>query len=200
MVFFNLGLGCLFIMLFIPGRILADRSDFISSGNKKLVKWLWAFTVAIILISIAAGSKNIPVPKWSQIDPMAEASLRTTVHDMASFLLELADPAYLSEDLANQLKDSQITLHSDISWGLGMGIVHSSQGDALWQWGQNIDFQSFTMIYPEDGFGAVVFTNSDWNQPDVAIEIANRALGGDMQSLKRAAHLEFNMQLEEDQN
>ena len=128
---------------------------------------------------------------------MAEASLRTNVHDMAALLLELADPVYLSGELSRQLKDSQISLHRDISWGLGTGILHAPQGDALWQWGQNVDFQSVTIIFPDPGFGVVVFTNSDWNQPDVAIEIANRALGGNLDPVKRAAHLEYNMHMTE---
>jgi hypothetical protein len=66
------------------------------------------------------------------------------------------------------------------------------QGDALWQWGQHIDFQSVMMIYPEHGFGVVVCTNNDLLNPDVAIEIAHRALGGKIVPIRRAIHLEFN--------
>jgi len=198
LLFFNTGLAASVLVLIVLGRMAVDRSKVIPSRKKRWVKGIWVMAVAGLLCLGAASMERIPVPKWSRIRPMAEASLRTNVHDMASFLLELVEPAYLSEDLASQLRESQIILHQDISWGLGMGILHTSQGDALWQWGQNADFQSLTIIYPEYGFGAVVFTNSDWNQPDVAIEIANRALGGDFESLKRAAHLEFNMHLQDD--
>jgi hypothetical protein len=34
------------------------------------------------------------------------------------------------------------------------------------------------MRYPEHGYGVVVCTNNDLLNPDVAIEIAHRALGG----------------------
>jgi len=63
---------------------------------------------------------------------------------------------------------------------------------ALWQWGQHIDFQSVMIIYPKYGFGVVVFTNSDLLNPDVAIEIAHRALGGKIEPIRSASHLEFN--------
>ena len=34
--------------------------------------------------------------------------------------------------------------------------------------------------------------DSDWFNPDVAIAIAHRALGGKIEPLRRATHLEFN--------
>jgi hypothetical protein len=48
------------------------------------------------------------------------------------------------------------------------------------------------MIYPESGYGVVVLTNSDWGNPDVAIDIAHYALGGRIDSIRHASHLEFN--------
>jgi hypothetical protein len=50
------------------------------------------------------------------------------------------------------------------------------------------------IIYPDLGYGAVVLTNSDALNPDVAIEIAHRALGGSMDAIQRASHLAFNYQ------
>jgi CubicO group peptidase (beta-lactamase class C family) len=89
----------------------------------------------------------------------------------------------------------QVSLRSDLSWGLGPGIQHSPEGDALWQWGQELDFQSLMIIYPELGYGAVVLTNSDVLNSGVAIEIAHRALGGSMDAIRRAAlSQEFNYQ------
>jgi len=85
-----------------------------------------------------------------------------------------------------------VKLSDELSWGLGPGILHTNQGDALWQWGQHIDFQSIMIIYPEDGFGVVVLTNNDLLNPDIALEIAHRALGGQIEPIRRAIHLEFN--------
>jgi hypothetical protein len=94
--------------------------------------------------------------------------------------------------MVTQMQTSQVMLNSDLSWGLGPSIQHSRQGDALWQWGQHIDFQSIMIIYPEHNFGVVVCTNNDLLNPDVAAEIAHRALGGKIKPIRRAIHLEFN--------
>ncbi len=48
------------------------------------------------------------------------------------------------------------------------------------------------VVYPESGFGAVVLTNSDLLNPDVAVTIAHRALGGRIEPLLQAIHLQFN--------
>jgi hypothetical protein len=48
------------------------------------------------------------------------------------------------------------------------------------------------IIYPKHGLGVVVLTNNDLLNPDVAIEIAHRALGGEIDLIRRATRLEFN--------
>jgi hypothetical protein len=112
--------------------------------------------------------------------------------DMATFLIELSNPQNLSTEMARQMQTSQVRLSSDLSWGLGPGVQHSRQGDALWQWGQNLDFQSVMIIYPEHNFGVFVGTNSDFLNPDVPLEIAHRALGGKIEPIRRGMNLEFN--------
>jgi CubicO group peptidase (beta-lactamase class C family) len=111
---------------------------------------------------------------------------------MAAFLIELANPQHLSADLAAELQKPQVRLAENLAWGLGPGIQTSQEGDALWQWGQHMDFQSVMIIYPQHGLGVVVLTNNDLLNPDVAIEIAHRALGGEIDLIRRASHLEFN--------
>jgi CubicO group peptidase (beta-lactamase class C family) len=144
--------------------------------------------ICLLLISIT----NVPVPKTPEAPASAAGTIRATAGDMATFLIELSAPQHLSSELAAQLQTQQVRLSGDLSWGLGAGIQHSPQGDALWQWGQHIDFQSVLVIYPEFGFGVVVFTNNDLLSPDVAIEIAHRALGGQIEPIRRAIHLDFN--------
>jgi hypothetical protein len=94
--------------------------------------------------------------------------------------------------LAAESLKPQVRLADDLTWGLGPGIQSSQEGDALWQWGQHMDFQSVMIIYPEHDFGVVVITNNDLLNPDVAIEIAHRALGGEIEPIRRGANLEFN--------
>ena len=184
-----------FALLFFAGKACFHLFVFMHSRVRKILIVVWAAVLVSGLILMTVNLNNIPVPKRSSIRPMGAASLRTTVHDMATLMLELSDPQYLHDSIATQLLKPRIELHPEISWGLGTGILHSSQGDALWQWGQNVDFLSVTIIYPEHGFGVVVLTNCDWSKPDVAIEIAHRALGGSMEPILRASHLEFNIQL-----
>ena len=117
---------------------------------------------------------------------MRDGSMRATAGDMATFLIELSDPQHLNADLAAELQKPQVRLAEDLTWGLGPGIQSSQEGDALWQWGQHMDFQSVMIIYPEHDFGVVVITNNDLLNPDVAIEIAHRALGGEIEPIRRA--------------
>ncbi|MGD8998063.1 MAG: serine hydrolase domain-containing protein, partial [Anaerolineae bacterium] len=146
-------------------------------------------------VGLALGASrvtNLPLPQPSKVEAGAAGSLRATAGDMAAFLIELSDPEHLSPEMAAQLRTSQVELASDMSWGLGPGIQHGRQGDALWQWGQHLHFQSVMIIYPDHGFGVVVCTNNDLLNPDVAIEIAGRALGGEIEPIRRASHLQFN--------
>jgi hypothetical protein len=164
-------------------------------------KWLQvAFTTVLIfaalagIILLAINTNNLPVPKWPSTKASGGGSLRAQPADMAKFMIELSNPRYLSPELAKELRTPQISLAEDLSWGLGAGIQHSQEGDALWQWGQHIHSQSIMIIYPDHGLGAIVTTNNDLLKPDVALEIAQRALGGPVESIRRAIHLDFNYQ------
>jgi CubicO group peptidase (beta-lactamase class C family) len=169
--------------------------------QKLFAKWLKYQNILVTLLSVlilvglillASTITNLPVPKWPAVPANAASSFRATAGDMATFLIELSNPQYLSGEIAKQLQSPQVWLSSDLSWGLGPGIHHGPFGNALWQWGQHIDFQSVLIVYPQYGFGVVVLTNNDLHNPDVAIEIALRALGGSIDSIRRASHLEFN--------
>ncbi len=153
---------------------------------------VWSLLILVGLVLLVSSIRNVPVPRWPVTSVQAAGSMRATAGDMAAFLIELSDPQHLSPEMAAALRESQVNLSTDLSWGLGPGIQHSRQGDALWQWGQHVDFQSLMMIYPEHGFGVVVCTNSDMFNPDVAVNIAHRALGGVIDPVRRATHLEFN--------
>lgn len=168
-------------------RLFADRRGWWAATTT-----VWILLVLVGLGVVVYGMRNLPVPRWPAAPARAAASVRATAEDLATFLIELSDPELLEADTAAQLRTPQIRLNEELSWGLGPGIQHSRQGDALWQWGQHVDFQSVMIIYPQHRFGVVVLTNSDLLNPDVAIEIAHRAIGGRMEPIRRASHLEFN--------
>jgi len=189
---FGLIIIIIFTLLYKAGRVLILHL----LQERTKIRTILTVTWIIILVTGISLSvikiNNIPVPKWPSIRVMAPASFRTTAEDMARFLIELSDPKYLSPEMASLLKTPQIKLSDELSWGLGPGIQQSQQGIALWQWGQNIDFQSVIIIYPEQGFGIVVLTNSDSGEPDVAIDIAYRAIGGMIDPIYRGSHLDYN--------
>jgi CubicO group peptidase (beta-lactamase class C family) len=190
--FVGLGLAAAFGLLLATGRsvllwVFANRR-----GWRIAMTTVWILVVLVGLGILVRGMRNLPVPRWPPAPADSAASVRATAGDMATFLIELSNSELLKDDTAAQLRTPQIRLNDDLSWGLGPGIQHSRQGDALWQWGQHVDFQSLMIIYPQHGLGIVVLTNSDLLNPDVAIHIAHRAIGGKMEPIRRASHLEFN--------
>lgn len=174
-------LGRAFVRRFLP-----HRKKLRAAGTAT-----WSLLVVIGLGFVAGSVRNLPVPRATPVPPGAASSVRATARDMAKFLIELSAPRLLDRGTAEQMLAPQVQLAQDLSWGLGPGLQHSAEGDALWQWGQHIDFQSVMIIYPDHGFGVVVLTNSDLLNPDVAINIAHRAIGGKIDAILRGSHTEF---------
>lgn len=136
---------------------------------------------AWVLFSMAAltaisGLVTIPTPHRPARFPSAAASLWSNAADLAALMIEISQPQYLPEELASQMCSVQTVINPDISWGLGIGIQHSDQGDSLWHTGVHFDFTTLAVIYPDTGNGIVLLTNT--NQETALREIAQRALGG----------------------
>lgn len=167
-----------FTSLFFVGRRMVG---FLPAGWRGSKRRLVLLVTRMVLVTVVlfwfAGLVTGPIPK--SIFPQASAvgSLRTTATDLATFLIELAEPQYLGDDIAEQIRTSQVRVDPDFSWGLGPGIQHSEYGDALWQNGNTPGFRSVMVIYPTQRIGVVVLTNSDRGQA-AAYDIAQRALGG----------------------
>jgi len=189
-------LGLLFIIVvvlfYLAGRYGIHRLKTVRKGVGRLMTTAWLLLVLAGLILLAFNVRKVPVPRWPQTEALGAGTMRASVGDMAAFLIELSDPTFLSEEMASQLRAPQVQLTNDLSWGLGPGIYHGRRGDVLWQWGQHIDFQSVMMISHDGQRGVVVCTNSDLFNPDVAIEIAQRASGEDYETIRQAIHLAFN--------
>ena len=133
--------------------------------------------VTFITLLTIAGSFTGPVLTNASMEPSAIGSLLASAPDLAIFLIELASPRYLSAGVHTQIGSVQVSDTQDFSWGLGIGIQHSTNGDALWQNGMTFAFRSVMVIYPNEGHGVVVLTNSASGLP-VAYDVAERALGG----------------------
>ena len=180
-----------YILIFQAGRAIITHLPSKRAGLRLFLTILWGILLMVGLVFLTGSLPGLPASKWPQTEAQAAASMRVTADEMASFLIELSKPQHLRPETAEQMRTSQVVLSGDLSWGLGPGIQHSQQGDALWQWGQQIDFQSIMIIYPEHKFGVVVCTNSDILNSDAALEIAHRALGGKIESIRRVVHGEF---------
>ncbi|MBP1599476.1 MAG: beta-lactamase [Acidobacteria bacterium] len=174
----SIGFVALCAVLFLVGRkILAHLPAPFRQGKAwwaAMAVWTVLSTFALLALS---GRLTVPVPKGLPYPASAVGSLRTSAGDLALLLIELSEPRFLSADTAAQIRTPQISAGDGFSWGLGIGIQHSDQGNSLWQNGQTFGFRSLMVIYPEHRIGVVVLTNSDHGL-SAAHDMAQRALGG----------------------
>ena len=180
----------LFLILFNTGRMIILKIG-LKKVYQRIINIFWGLLLSGIIILISTRVINLPVPKWPNYEPGSAGTVRTSPSELALFMIEIANPRYLKSETAELLRTPQIKLDENLSWGMGPGIFYSEKGYALWQWGQHIDFQSIMIIYPESGSGVVVCTNNDLLNPDVALEIAQRALGEDLSTIRSAIHLSY---------
>ncbi len=120
---------------------------------------------------------TIPTPQKPARFPSAAGSMWSSAPDLAKLIIEFSDPQHLPPDTAAEMTAPQITVNPDLSWGLGIGIQHSEQGDSLWHTGVHFDFNTLVVIYPESGNGVVILTNTNADQTALR-DIAQLALGG----------------------
>jgi hypothetical protein len=160
--------------------------------SQKILSTLLGMLLIGMIILISLKVINVPVPSWPNYEPGPASTLRTSPSELALFMIEIANPRHLKTETAELLRTPQIKLDKHLSWGMGPGIFYSEKGYALWQWGQHIDFQSIMIIFPESKSGVVVCANNDLLNPDVALEIAQRALGENFNTIRKAIHLNYN--------
>ncbi len=122
----------------------------------------------------------IPMPFGPIAQPNAAILLCSTAPDLAKFAAELMTPHFLDQKLVSQMLTDQMQGHlgeEPVSWGLGIGLQHTSRGACFWQWGATTDFNSYLLGCPDGKIGVVILTNSSRGQM-AAREIAATALGG----------------------
>ena len=176
------------------GRAILTRMIPTRKGLLTFLTVLWGILVVVGIGTIVLSIDNLPAPRSAPVEAGSTGVMHSTAEDLAKFLIEIADPRYLSAELSEEMHTAQVWLSNDLAWGLGPGIQYDQGEYILWQWGQTIDFQSVMMINPQTGSGVVLWTNSDLLNPNVAINIAHRALGGKIEPIRQAANLGFNYQ------
>lgn len=174
------GLGfvaALALLIFIGRQVLSRLPARWRAGS--LYRLFCAMLLLVGMLVLVRLTEMItgPKPRLLSPQPGAVGSLQSSAPDLARLLIELAQPQYLSLEMANEIRTPQTPIDDNFSWGLGPGIQHSEQGDALWQNGITFGYRSLMAVYPDLGLGAVVLTNSDRGY-DVACDVAQRALGG----------------------
>jgi CubicO group peptidase (beta-lactamase class C family) len=192
--FWMLMVACAFVFLAAGAGLAIAVARFLPRPRT------WSIAACLLASSVAVATATwlwvpqLPLPREPSGVASAPASLSATAGDIARFLAELSEPTLLSPSLAEQLRQPQVRLASDMSWGLGPGILHGPGGDALWQWGQVVEYQSIMVVYPERGCGVVVCSNSDILYPWIVFDVAKRVVGGPFESIRRAASLEYDHQ------
>lgn len=189
-LFTGLPVLIIFLILFYFVRILVLKIVH-RKVHQKILSVFSGLLLIGVIIFVSMKVINLPVPSWSNYEPGAAGTLRTSPSDLALFMIEIANPKFLKAETAKFLKTPQIKLDENLYWGMGPGIFQSEHGYALWQWGQHVDFQSIMIIYPERNFGVVVCTNNDLLNPDVALDIAQHALGENLDLIRSAIHLNY---------
>ncbi|UCH61782.1 MAG: beta-lactamase family protein [Fidelibacterota bacterium] len=175
----GLGFAAVLALVILIGRqtLLRLFSRWRGSGLYRFLICAVLITIAALVLIQLAMMISGPKPRFISPKPGAVGSLRSSAPDLARLLIELSQPQYLSPEMAEQIRTPQTPIDDNFSWGLGPGIQHSAQGDALWQNGITFGYRSLMAVYPELGMGVVVLTNSDGGY-DVACDVAQRALGG----------------------
>jgi CubicO group peptidase (beta-lactamase class C family) len=168
--------GGMALLLYVGRKLVARLSGKWQRPQiRALFLVLWALISALALVLITAALSG-PVPRTPAGLPSAAYSLRTTAPDLARFLLELTTPQHLDSALMAEMTSSQVQSEKYQSWGLGIGINHTPQGNLLFHSGNNMDFKALMVINQEQKNGVVILTNGQ-NGTGLASEIADYALG-----------------------
>jgi CubicO group peptidase (beta-lactamase class C family) len=120
----------------------------------------------------AAGhdEKGQPVENHPYTEPYGAYSLLTTASDYNRFLQALLvgqglKPAtarllLLPATPADRCGKPATPADPAIAWACGVGLATTSQGPALWHWGDNTDFKGFFMALPGKKESILFLTNS----------------------------------------
>jgi CubicO group peptidase (beta-lactamase class C family) len=139
-----------------------------------------AVTSAVVVALLAAlgGRQAIPMPPLAPAAGNAAASVHTSALDLGQFLIELSQPALLSDSAAKAFGREAVAVGRGVAWGLGIGIQIDASGRAFFHWGSNPAARGFLLCYPEAGAGIAVLANADLSRGGI-VRIVEAALGGE---------------------
>ena len=167
----------LVILIFIGFKQRGSLPENWQTKKRKRIAYGGYVVICMGLLILLFSLITIPTPQNPTRFPSAAGSMWASAPDLAALMVELSDPQYLNADIAAEMKAAQINVNPDISWGLGIGIQHSEDGDSLWHTGVHFDFNTLVVIYPESGNGVAILSNTNADQATLR-DIAQMALGG----------------------
>ncbi|OLE51669.1 MAG: hypothetical protein AUG51_21825 [Acidobacteria bacterium 13_1_20CM_3_53_8] len=138
----------------------------------------------------------------------AAASLHTTALDYARLVIALMNGVGLKRQTHKLMLTPQIKvdegcqncvdrpptgrLSQTISWGLGVGLQNTDEGESFWHWGDNNnEFQCYFVAYPKQKTGLVVFTNSGSGHAIIP-EIIAQSIGGQQPAIAWLDYEQYN--------
>jgi CubicO group peptidase (beta-lactamase class C family) len=127
-----------------------------------------------------------PEIKYKSNQANAAYSLQTTADDYARFILALMGSKGLKPATVDQMLTSQGRLPKSfsggeplsptLSWGLGFGLEHTTDGDYFWHWGDNGTYKCYVVANRQRGDAVMYFTNSE-NGLSLISEITRQFMG-----------------------
>jgi D-alanyl-D-alanine-carboxypeptidase/D-alanyl-D-alanine-endopeptidase len=118
-------------------------------------------------------------PKDKDNEPRAASTLETTLDDYSTFLAAVFQNKILKPETRARMFSAQIRIRSiqqfgplrfrdstendaiQLGYGLGWGVLQSPYGRGAFKEGHGDGFQHYTILFPEQGTGILILTNSD---------------------------------------
>ena len=113
--------------------------------------------------------------RWSRAH--AGASMYTTAMDYARFICGVLNHAQLNAEETAAMLSPQIEIDDHLSWSLGFGLQHDTNGTAFWQWGDYGIYRNFIIAYEETRSAVVWLTNS-YHGLSILDDLAASCVGG----------------------
>lgn len=122
--------------------------------------------------------KGIKQEKDKDNAPRGAGTLETTIEDYSKFLSAVLNKKILSSKSYKELFSPQIRIRSknqfgpgaledgnwndatELSYGLGWGLVKSPYGYGAFKEGQGSGFQNYSIVFPDKGIGMLIMSNS----------------------------------------
>jgi CubicO group peptidase (beta-lactamase class C family) len=127
-------------------------------------------------------------------EPRAASTLETTLHDYTLFTSAVLNNGLLQPATTKNMFTPQIRLRSvqqfgplstvdstlndpiELSYGLGWGLLQSPYGAGAFKEGHGDGFQHYSIIFPRQGTGIILMSNSD-NAESIFKELLATAIG-----------------------